>query len=151
MLKHDYIQLDLDCSSQEEVIRKMAQVFIQDGVVKESYLDAVLQREKKYPTGLPAEAFAIAVPHAEAVHSNHAAISVGVLRHPIPFHQMGSPEIVLNVEMLFMLAVDDPHEQIEFLKSMMRLIQDKETLLEIKNTPSKDRIAALLEKALPLQ
>lgn len=151
MIKQDYIQLDLDCKDQEEAIQTLAQAFIRDGVVKDSYLEAVLQREKIYPTGLPAEAFAIAIPHAEAKHSNQAAISVGVLRHPVAFHQMGSPEIVLQAELLFMLAVDDPHAQIEFLKNMMRLIQDKQTLLQIKNTHSKAVIAALLEQALFLQ
>ena len=151
MIKLDYIQLDLDCKDQEEAIQTMAQVFIQDGVVKDTYLQAVLSREKKYPTGLPAEAYAIAIPHAEAIHSNRAAISVGVLKHPVAFHQMGSPDIILQVELLFMLAVNDPHAQIEFLKNMMRLIQDKQTLLKIKNTHSKQCIAELLDKALLLQ
>ena len=148
MISPEYVQLNLDCKDADEAIEKMAQVFLKDHVVKPTYVQAVLEREKVYPTGLPSEPFAIAIPHAMAEHSNRAAVTVGVLKNPVQFHQMGAPEIVLDAQILFMLAVSEPKAQIELLKSMMGLIQKEENLLAIKNAQTQQDVAQLLNENL---
>ena len=59
-------------------------------------------------------------------------MGIAVLRHPVEFCQMGSPEVKLRPELIFMLAIKDPKAQIGLLRQMMKLIQNGELLRGIK-------------------
>lgn len=148
MLKKELIKLNLEAETSEQALRTLAQVFVENGVVKESYPDAIVVREGKYPTGLPATAFDIAVPHTFAEHVNEPAIGVGVLAHPVVFQQMGSPEITLHPEVLFMLAIKDPKDQIKLLRKIMKLIQNPEALNQVRAAQSEDEVFSILEPLL---
>lgn len=148
MLKKELIRLNLEAETSEEALRTLAQVFVDNGVAKESYPDAIVLRESKYPTGLPATAFDIAVPHTFAEHVNEPAMGVGILKHPVVFQQMGSPEITLHPQILFMLAITDPKEQITLLRKIMKLIQNPEALNKVRESQSVDEVYELLEPLL---
>ena len=148
MLSQDLVLLDIDCASSDEVIRTLAQKFVEAGVVKESFVNAVAEREKVYPTALPATAFPIAIPHTVSEHVITPAIGVGILRHPVEFSQMGSPEIKLQPEMVIMLAIKDPKEQLGLLRKMMKLIQNEGLLKAVKASGSKEEVCTLFNDAL---
>jgi PTS system galactitol-specific IIA component len=131
MLNKDLILLDLDCGSSDEVIRTLAGRFVEAGVVRESFVEAVAHRETVFPTALPAE-IPIAIPHTASEHVITPAVGIAVLRHPVEFCQMGSPEVKLRPELIFMLAIKDPKAQIGLLRQMMKLIQNGELLRGIK-------------------
>ena len=144
MLVKDLIVLNLEGSTSEEVLRNLSAEFVKIGVAKPTYPDALVEREKKYPTALPATAFDIAVPHTFKEYINTPAIGIGVLKNPVEFQQMGSPEITLKPKILFMLAITDPNEQIALLKKIMKLIQNKEELDKIRDAKSRDEIYDML-------
>lgn len=148
MLKKELIHLNMDCKSSQEAMRILAQSFVDNAVVKESFIAAVIEREEHYPTGLPAKAFDIAIPHTVSEHVLEPSIAIGVLSHPVEFRQMGSPEIVLHPQLLFMLAITAPKEQITLLKRIMKLLQNEELLCAIRNAKSADRIIELLAPEL---
>ncbi len=148
MLRKELIVIDVEGSSDEEVLRSLGARFVVAGVAKESFPDALVERERRYPTALPATAFAIAVPHTFKEHIKEPAMGVGILAHPVAFHQMGSPEITLQVELLFMLAVKDPAEQIATLKQIMKLIQNEEMLKAIKHAASVDEVYEMVSSVL---
>lgn len=148
MLKKELILLNMDCKDSQEAIRELAQAFVKEGAVKESFVEAVLEREKNYPTGLPAVAFDIAIPHTVSKHVIQPAMAVGVLKKPVEFHQMGSPDIILHPQILFMLAISDPKEQLSLLRRIMKLLQNKELLSGVKNAKSPDEVLRLLQPAI---
>lgn len=148
ILRKELIVLDVEAGTDEEALRIMANHFVDTGIGKASYPDAIVERERNYPTALPATAFDIAVPHTFAEHVNEAAMGVCVLKHPVEFRQMGSPEITLHPQVLFMLAITDPKDQIAILRKIMMLIQNEETLNSIKNAKSVDEIYDLVTAAL---
>ncbi len=148
MLKKELIKIGIDCKDAEEVIRTLAQAFVDTGVVKESFIEAVVEREKVYPTGLPAVAFDIAIPHTVSEHVIEPAMAVGVLAHPVKFSQMGSPDIKLHPQLLFMLAITDPKEQITLLRKIMKLLQNEELLNNVKNAKTPEEIMDLLVPVL---
>ncbi|MDD2971595.1 MAG: PTS sugar transporter subunit IIA [Lachnospiraceae bacterium] len=148
ILKKELIVMDVEAGSSEEALRVMANHFVDAGVGKSSYPDAIVEREKNYPTALPATAFDIAVPHTFAEHVNEAAMGVCVLRHPVEFKQMGSPDITLHPQLLFMLAITDPKDQIAILRKIMKLIQNEEALNKIKDAKSSDEIYDLVSELL---
>ena len=148
MLRKELIRLNLEAETSEEALRTLAQVFVDNGVAKDSYPDAIVAREQKYPTGLPATAFDIAVPHTFAEHVNEPAMGVGVLKKPVTFQQMGSPEITLHPQILFMLAITDPKEQISLLRKIMKLIQNPEALNKVREAKSVDEVYDILNPLL---
>lgn len=148
MLRKELIKLNLEAETSEEALRTLAQVFVETGVAKESYPDAIVVREGKYPTGLPATAFDIAVPHTFAEHVNEPAMGVGILKQPVVFQQMGSPEITLHPQVLFMLAITDPKDQIQLLRKIMKLIQTPEVLNQVREAKSVDEVYEILEPRL---
>lgn len=144
MISQDYIIKDLDCANSAEAIEALGHLLYEGGAVKDTFIGAVLEREKVYPTGLPAAAFDIAIPHTDSVHVNSPAIAVGVLKKPVEFMQMGSTDIILNAELMIMLAIDDPHEQLSLLTKLMSLFQNETLLKEIKNADSEQSIYEIL-------
>lgn len=148
MLKKELIHINMACKDSKEAMRILAQSFVDNGVVKESFIAAVIEREEHYPTGLPAIAFDIAIPHTVSEHVLEPSIAIGVLSHPVEFRQMGSPEIVLHPQLLFMLAITAPKEQITLLKRIMKLLQNEDLLCAIRDAESADRIMELLAPEL---
>jgi len=148
MLSRDLIRLDLDVKDSEEAIRTLAEDFVKAGVVKESFVDAVLEREKKSPTALPAIAYDIAIPHTVSAHVITPAMNVAVLKHPVEFQQMGSPEITLHPQVLFMLAISDPKDQLSLLRRIMKMLQNKELLDQIRGAKTTDAIYDLLKPVI---
>ncbi|WP_068674998.1 PTS sugar transporter subunit IIA [Oceanobacillus sp. Castelsardo] len=146
MISENHIIKDLECKDSQDAIEKLGTLLYNSGVVKETYVSAVKEREKIYPTGLPADAFDIAIPHTDSIHVNSSAIAVGVLKKPVEFTQMGSNDIVLHPQVIFMLAINDPHEQINILKRLMSLFQNKELLESVKNAEGTKEIYEILNK-----
>lgn len=143
-LRKELIKVGLEAKDAEDALRKMSAEYVALGVVKESFPDALIERERVYPTGLPAVAFDIAIPHCASENVNETSMGVAVLAHPIEFLQMGSPEITLHPEVLFMLAIKDPKKQIETLQKIMAVIQNADLLNAIKAARDADEVYALL-------
>jgi PTS system galactitol-specific IIA component len=148
MLRKEFILLDMDCKDSQEAIRTLAQTFVRYGAVKESFVEAVLEREKNYPTGLPAVAFDIAIPHTVSKHVIQPVMAVGILRKPVEFHQMGSPDIILHPQVLFMLAISDPKEQLSLLRRIMKLLQNEKLLNGVKSVRTPEEALQLLQPAI---
>jgi PTS system galactitol-specific IIA component len=116
------------------------------GIIKETYVQAVLDREKIYPTGLPTNSVKVAIPHTDSSHVNKSAVSIAVLYKPVEFMMMGGTGERLQVEIVFLLAIEDPSLQLEALKELMQMFQNDELLEKIKNSNSKEDILFALDK-----
>ena len=66
LLKEKLIFIDVEAKDREEAIGKMAKELYKKGYVKESYINAILDREKVFPTGLPTEEVGVAIPHTDS-------------------------------------------------------------------------------------
>lgn len=118
-------------SSAEEAIRSMADVLVGRGNVRDSFKAAVVDRERKYPTGLPTSPVGVALPHADPEHVIRPAIVVAVLSGPVPFRNMGDPSSFLDVQVVILLALADAESQIRQLQRISTLLGSPETLREI--------------------
>ncbi|WP_130811283.1 PTS sugar transporter subunit IIA [Olsenella sp. Marseille-P4559] len=144
LLRKELVNVNLEASSKEDLLHKLANEFLDEDLVKPSFMQAILDREEEYPTGLPAVAFDIAIPHCAASNINETSMGVATLAHPIEFQQMGSPEITLHPEVVFMLAIQDPGKQLETLQKIMAVIQDCGLLESIRAAKSADELYGLL-------
>lgn len=147
-LNENLIEIGLTGSSSDEVLRHLAERFVLEGVAKESFPSAVIERERVYPTGLPAVAFDIAIPHCASEYVIETSMAVATLASDVTFRQMGSPEITLHPKVLFMLAIKDPKKQIETLQALMGVIQDEGLLGSIREATTPKEVVSLMSDAL---
>ncbi|MFD1449067.1 PTS sugar transporter subunit IIA [Oceanobacillus profundus] len=133
-----------------EVIKTLGRQMVDAGYAKETYIQAVLDREKTLPTGLKAGITNVAIPHTDITHVNKSAVAIATLNEPVKFHLMEDPSKEVDVDIVFLLAVSQPEEQTELLRNLMAIFQDKELLLKIKNAENKDSLHEILKLATKL-
>ncbi|WP_171016676.1 PTS sugar transporter subunit IIA [Pseudalkalibacillus caeni] len=123
----------MEVVTREEAIDGLSVVLNESGYVKETFLSAVLEREKVHPTGLPA-AVGVAIPHTDTEHVLKPALAVGVLENPVPFQVMGNPEENVEVKIVFLLAMKEPQAQLDLLQKLMGLLQNEELLIQLSKS-----------------
>ena len=134
------IVLDADVHSDKDCIRLMAKRFEECGYVRAGYEEAVIEREKDLPTGLPGKGINLAIPHTNNEFVIKPAIGVIIPREPVAFSMMGMKETKLSCEVVMPLVIKDSKQQIGLLKKIMKIIQDGELLARMKNSKSKEEI-----------
>jgi PTS system galactitol-specific IIA component len=116
------------------------------GFVEPGFTDAVISREKQYPTGLPTK-IPVALCHVEAEFVKETALAVATLESPVSFNNMGDPKSELQVKLVFLLTIVDPKKQVQYLRKMMGLFKD-ETLSYLEKAQSKKDVISLLKNLL---
>lgn len=120
----EHIALACPATSSDAVIRTLAAMLESSGHVKPGYADACIRREVTDPTGLPTEGAAVAIPHADPDLVVESGIAVAVPIEPVRFAQMGDPEIEIQAEVVFLLALTGPQEQVLALRQVALFVQD---------------------------
>lgn len=149
-LNTQLVELQAEHESSEDVIRHLFEKLHSLHYVKESYLEAVLEREKEYPTGLPLTKTGVAIPHTDSEHVLKPTIAISVLNKPVTFSVMGSPDTKIDVEIVLMLAISDPQKQILMLQRLMAIFQDEQAMEVIKSAQREEEVVNLLMNQLQL-
>lgn len=136
---------DLEAEDKNDVFRKVGGMLVEQGFCKPSYVDALIEREKDYPTGINMGDFGIAMPHTERTHVNKAAVAIARLKKPVLFYEMGSEDEEVQASLVFMLAVEDPKAHLPFLQRLMSVFQDQVVLDKIMHTDSKEDIVQIIK------
>ena len=144
IISEDLIELGITETKKEDVIRVLADKLKAKGYVKDGYYENVIKREETFPTGLPT-VIPVALCHTEAKYVNQSAMAVGTLVHPVEFHEMGTPERDIKAEIVFLLALKDPKDQISYLKKMVTVFKSKETLETIRDAADPKALADFLK------
>lgn len=145
ILVEDFIHLDISEKDYESVIKKLGKTMERNNYVKETFINAVIEREKIYPTGLPSSKLSVAIPHTDTKHVKKSSISIGILKEPIEFKMMGNIKKSLKVKIVLLLAIKDSAMQIDLLKKLMTVIQNGQLLSDIYNAGDKKEIIKLLD------
>ncbi|SHO50626.1 PTS sugar transporter subunit IIA [Anaerocolumna xylanovorans] len=144
LLDENLIILNADVNTAEECIRLIGQLFQEYGYVNEGYSDAVAAREKEYPTGLPGEGIAIAIPHTNNKFVNKPCVGVVIPRQPVSFGVMGTKDDRVACEVVIPMVIKDSKMQITMLQEMMKIIQDGALLKKIREAKSKGEVLEYL-------
>ena len=145
VFREELVLLKYDAKDAEDVLRALADRLFEDGAVKETYFQAMWNREQSYPTGLPTEEIQVAMPHAEVEHVNYSAFAIATLQNPVKFGEMGAgPESTVDVEIIMMLANADPEEQVKTLRKMVDLFDEPDSLKAIMEAETASDIVKIL-------
>ena len=119
-----------DCEDRDDAIARLAALFMESGVAKETYLQGLMDREVEFPTGLYEEGMycGVAMPHTFAEHVNEKQIGFMSLNKPVKWHYMGDVSKEIDISCVFMLALKDGHDQLEMLRGLMKLFVNNELM-----------------------
>ena len=131
-----------------EVLSAMTDYLCGKGIVKDTYKEAILEREQSFPTGLKTGGINVAIPHADICHVNQASICVAILKTPAPFRAMDEPDNDVPVSLVIMLALTEAHGHIEMLQRIVKLIQDQEEVRRIVEAGSPAQVSTIIKKYL---
>ena len=120
MFEKENIYLDIEAKDHTELFTKMAEIFKEKGYVKESYLDAIIEREKKYPTGFEFDGYNIALPHTDAEHVLVQKTVIVRLKKEIKYKEVVSNKEI-PVKLFIMLLVKNGYEQTEILEKLIAI------------------------------
>lgn len=148
LLKEELVLLDIEVNNTDEAIKELATLLYKKGYVKESYIKAVQEREKLFPTGLPTEGAGVAIPHTDAIHVRKDAMAIGILKEPVTFQMMGMPDKTVEVRIMFMMALKEPHSQIEVLQKLMEVFQEDDILKGIKECKKPSEVIKIFSKVI---
>jgi galactitol PTS system EIIA component len=129
----------------EEIIRKLGGLLFNNGFVKDTYTQAVYDRELVYPTGLKARVTGVAVPHTDTNHVIKPAVAIATLKDPVIFNGMGAPESEVSVDIVLMLAIHDPKEVVNVLRKVIFVIEDDTALKKLQSATTKSEIQEIMQ------
>lgn len=128
-----------------ELFHRMYEKLHEGGFVKESFLNGVIEREKKYPTGLQLSGYGCAVPHTDIEHVITPAIAVATLDQPLEFHAMGDAKSKVKVNTVFMLALNKEQDQVKMLSELALMMQNQDIMKKIMAASSSAEICKVIK------
>lgn len=135
-------------TSAEEAISLLSRALFEEGRVHASFEAAALAREKRSPTGLPFESFAVALPHAEPEHTIAPSVAIATLTTPVRFREMGSEGDHVDVSIVLMPAFTAKEQAEASLTTWIELLQDDAFRARLLTEEDSKGLAALLTEAL---
>ncbi|MBP2097678.1 PTS sugar transporter subunit IIA [Enterococcus rivorum] len=117
---------------QEEYFEKVYEKLNQLDYIEDGYLDAIIEREKEYPTGLQTPFLAVAIPHTDPEFIKKPFIYLVKLKSPITFGQMGTTDTKIQVDCTFVLGMEKGEEQLVILQSLMKMFSNEEVMNKLR-------------------
>ena len=139
----------LTAEDSTQVIEQLGKLLLDQGYVRDTFIPAVIEREKVFATGLPTPEIQVAIPHADVEHVLRSAIAVGVLSETVEFGEMGNPEGKVQVSIVCMLAVKESDSLVLLLQNLVGILQDPALLRRVLETTDCETIASLFNARLP--
>ncbi|MDI9217359.1 PTS sugar transporter subunit IIA [Clostridium tertium] len=128
-----------------EFLENISDRLLNYGYVKESFKDAIIEREKIFPTGLPVEPIGVAIPHCNSEHVNKAGIVFVKFKDDVKFISMEG-EGKVNVKIAFVLLVKEKEKQVEVLQKLMEVISNEDILTKMYNENNNDNLINIMKE-----
>lgn len=139
----------------EEVVTILANMLLNKGVVKESFLQRIIERERVFPTGLRLKGdIDVALPHADVEHCISKGLAVGVLETPVKFHEMASDpkgENLVDAKIVMVFATEEADKVVSILGKLVNdVFMKPDVVRSIYKAKDEEEIARILNEALKL-
>lgn len=123
LLQLEYVNLEVDASSQSELFDLVSEQLKLKGLVTDTYQSALKERENNFPTGLATSKLNIGIPHTDPEHINEAFIYIVRNNSSIEILQMGDNSELACKDFIF-LGIKEPSKQVGMLSKLMELFMD---------------------------
>ena len=149
-MKFEILVNDVDncISDYQTAITFAGTQLLEKGYITAEYIDACLEREKSYPTGLMmANGQGIAIPHADYTLVNVNSISIVRFANDVTFGQMEDADLTVDCSIMFNLAFATSDQHMSILRRLFTLFQDNAFVETCRNLPA-TRVAKYVEDTL---
>lgn len=144
-LNTEMIKLNLEAENTDQIFEKLGGEFVERGYCKESYVQALKDREAEFPTGITMASGGVAIPHTDASHVLKKGIAFATLKEPVQFVEMGTDDEYVNARIVCMLAVDEKGH-LDLLQAIIGILQSKETVDRIMNAGSPEEVINIIKE-----
>ena len=144
MFHIDLIELAVSKSDQQAIFHAIYEDLREKEYVSDQYLDSLISREERFPTGLITKNMNIALPHTDPEVIKKPFVYICRLKNPIKYKQMGDNQ-EMDVQNLFFLGIKNPKEQVGLLQAFMNLFMDADFVSSFKEADSKKVIIELFQ------
>ncbi len=141
-----YVLFDDTSKSQKELFEKVEVLLQKEGVVKEGFGKALLEREKNYPTGIGLNGFNIAMCHTDPEYSLQNEVMLIKLEDSLDSVSMETQEFI-PVNYVFILVLKDGGNHLEILQKLALIMQDKSEMEKIVNAKNKVELSEVINEA----
>lgn len=132
--------------NKEDALRQLFQALNVAGKVKPSFFEAVLKREREYPTGLDLEKWNAAIPHVTPDHVRSSAMGIAVLDTPVPFQRMDDDVETVDVKVIFNIALDANGKQLDILQEIMGMVANADIMDRLAQAETPEQVISILKK-----
>jgi galactitol PTS system EIIA component len=149
LLDKDLIFLNIEATSSTEIFHNLGTVMIQKGYANDNYIEGLINREANFPTGIPAEPVAVAIPHTDASFVKESKIGLMTLQKPVNFTIMGS-DSEIGVQVVILLGLADSQHHLKALQTVISLIQEPSFIKQLVSISTQEKAMELLNQKLNL-
>jgi galactitol PTS system EIIA component len=137
------IALHYEACDSKDVITHLGRLLFEAGYVRETFVDAALDRESRLPTGLPLSGDVnAAIPHTEVEHVLKPGLAMATLSAPVIFQNMVAPEEAVPCQLVFVMALDQPKAQIEMLQEIAGILQNPTAINSLMSAKDFEEVRA---------
>ncbi|MDN6640256.1 MAG: PTS sugar transporter subunit IIA [Tetragenococcus sp.] len=144
-LAYSPILLGEQYQDKKAVFAAVHQLAAEDGWVTKEFSQKILEREETYPTGIDQGNFGVAIPHTDPEWVTEEFIALVIPQRPVLFQRMDDKQQDVQADFIFILGLNQPHEQLEMLQNLMQLIQNTELLEGLYKQTNREDVLALLK------
>ena len=126
LMRPKLVFMGWDVATPAELLTRLNGELRRGGFVDDAWLEAVLARERRYPTGLHTVAAGIALPHADAEHVTAPFIAIVKPQAPVTFEPMAGLGGSVSAELVICLGVTHAEEQVAALQGIMDAFASEE-------------------------
>ena len=146
LLDPDAILIHISAQDAAEVVRRLSEKLMEKGYVRDSFADAALAREAELPTGLMLGGDVnAAIPHTDVEHVIRPAVALATLARPVIFRHMIDPTEEVPVQIVFLLALEQPKSQVTMLQEVAGVLQNATLIERIMAASTADQIIDALQ------
>ena len=143
-LKAELVIPGLQADSSDDIFEALGGELVKQGYCKETYVQALKNREAEFPTGINTGEKGVAIPHTDVSHVNKKGIAIATIKNPVSFMEMGTDDEYVNVQVVFMLAVDEKGH-LELLQAILGILQDQEVLNQLIEAKDAEEIIEIIK------
>ncbi len=145
LLQEELIYTDLHPSTSDELFDMLNDDLTHKAYIQPTWLEAIVRREKAYPTGLGFDTVGIAIPHTDPIHIQKPYIALVKLENPVVFEFMAEAGDPVEAEFVVNLGIRHEEDQVGLLQKLMGVFANEEYVESLRQATDSKELYTLLD------
>lgn len=144
LFRPDLVFFGVEATDRFDLFRQLGVELDRRGLVRDTWYDAICDRERRYPTGLVSPAIQVAIPHTDPEHIVEPYIAIVRPASPVEFEAMAGVGDPVQAELVINLGIQREEGQVQALQDLMNIFMDDDATASIlSQTTGEDMIRAI--------